>query len=157
MSTIAALSADSLGRLQELAAAVQSAQVKHRDAVAAVMTAQEVQRGTAALLASAEAAFRHACPVAFGLVPKNEGSNAVREWLRERCDLGNRMASTTTSDLYRDFTSWGAATQRLDCCPSQWSVTRFGRRLSDLGFYGRKDPRGNKLRVGITLIHGAAQ
>lgn len=144
------VSAD-LARLGLLAEEVKAAQEHRRRAGDDLLTAQERLRNATAQAEAAEARFREACPVAFGIAPVRANTHPVEDWLAQRCDVSDRLAATRSSHLYRDFIEWAVSTGMPQCEPARWPQTRFGRELADRGFASRKNGSGYALRVGISL------
>lgn len=71
----------------------------------------------------------------------------IRAWIADRCDTSDAGASTRSSELYADFTSWCLERRVGTIC----TTTAFGRALGDLSMTVRKDARGLRLRTGIRL------
>ncbi|KPH60372.1 hypothetical protein [Novosphingobium sp. ST904] len=140
-----------LTRLGLLAEEVKEAQENRRRAGDGLLAAQERLRNATAQVEAAEARFREACPVAFGIMPNRANTHPVEDWIAQRCDVSDRLAATRSTHLYRDFIEWAVATGLPQCEPARWPQTRFGRELTDRGFASRKNGGGYTLRVGIRL------
>lgn len=75
-------------------------------------------------------------------------ASPLGEWLDDQCDLSDRSAMTGTSVLHQDFKDW---CQRNDIDPERWTMTKFGRELTQRQLIGTKDARGTRVRKGIRL------
>jgi len=78
-------------------------------------------------------------------------SSPLGEWLAERCDTTDREARTGSKILLDDFRAWMERNDIEEEQRKKWTATKFGRDLSQRTFIGKKDGRGNKVRVGIRL------
>lgn len=78
-------------------------------------------------------------------------SSPLGEWLAERCETGDRDAQTPSKVLLDDFRAWMERNDIDEDARKKWTPTKFGRDLSQRTFIGKKDRRGNKVRVGIRL------
>lgn len=137
-------------RMMELAGAVKAAQDRKQEAYHNILRAQDEMQVAASALLEAEAEFQAIAPTLWGIAPPLTRNDAVGEWLRARCDLGSRLASTRSSVLFEDFLEW-VGTVGVHGNPKDWSPIKFGRQLSDRGFDSRKLNGGLKVRVGIRL------
>lgn len=77
--------------------------------------------------------------------------NPLSEWLDEECDLGDKDAQTGTSILHKAFKDWMERNEVEEDAIKKWNITKFGRDLGQRQIVGKKDRRGNKVRVGIRL------
>ncbi|MGF7152496.1 DNA primase family protein [Novosphingobium gossypii] len=78
-------------------------------------------------------------------------SSPLGEWLGERCETNDREAQTSSKVLLEDFRAWMERNDIDEDTRKKWTPTKFGRDLSQRTFIGKKDGRGNKVRVGIRL------
>ncbi|MFC0684640.1 DNA primase family protein [Novosphingobium clariflavum] len=78
-------------------------------------------------------------------------SSPLGEWLAERCETGDREAQTLSKALLEDFRAWMERNDVDEDQRKKWTTTKFGRDLSQRTFIGKKDRRGNKVRIGIRL------
>jgi putative DNA primase/helicase len=78
-------------------------------------------------------------------------SSPLGEWISERCETGDRDAQTPSKVLLEDFRAWMERNDIDEDARKKWTPTKFGRDLSQRTFIGKKDRRGNKVRVGIRL------
>ncbi|PNU02499.1 hypothetical protein [Novosphingobium guangzhouense] len=140
-----------VSQLATLADSVKIAQSTYQSALADLHRAQDRVREAAETLAAAQTRFQDACPVAFGLAPANIGGNPVDDWLSARCTATDRLAKSRASNLYRDFIEWCAASGHAEPHTGRWHQTRFGRELTERGFFSRKDSEGFTVRVGLRL------
>ncbi|NKI99602.1 phage/plasmid primase, P4 family [Novosphingobium sp. SG707] len=79
--------------------------------------------------------------------------NPLGEWLEERCDITNSDAVTPSKLLMDDFKAWMEKNEVEEDTIKKWNATRFGRELGQRQIVGKKDRRGNKVRVGIRLLN----
>ncbi len=139
-----------LVRMAELAGAVTAAQERKQEAYRGILRAQDEMQLAATALLEAEAEFQAIAPTLWGIAPPLTPNDAVGEWLRDRCDLSSRLASTRSATLFEDFREW-VGTVGVHGSPKHLSPIKFGRQLSDRGFESRKLNGGLKVRVGIRL------
>lgn len=78
-------------------------------------------------------------------------SSPLGEWIDARCDISDRSAETSAKVLLEDFKRWMENNDFEEEQRKKWNATRFGRDLSQRQIIGKKDRRGNKVRVGIKL------
>lgn len=77
--------------------------------------------------------------------------NPLGEWMDERCDLTDREATSPSKALFDDFKAWMESNEIEEDAIKKWNSTRFGRELGQRQIIGKKDRRGNKVRVGVRL------
>lgn len=77
--------------------------------------------------------------------------NPLGEWLDEECDVSDRDAVTGSTALHKAFKAWMERNEVEEDTIKLWNLTKFGRELGQRQIVGKKDRRGNKVRVGIRL------
>lgn len=78
-------------------------------------------------------------------------SSSLGEWIDDRCDLSDPAAETGSTLLLQDFKAWMERNDIEEEARKKWNATKFGRDLSQRQIIGKKDGRGNKVRLGIRL------
>lgn len=79
------------------------------------------------------------------------GQSPVTDWIFENCDTGDPEFSCSSKVLLDDFKEWMAANDIGEETIKKWNATKFGRELTQKQIIGKKDGRGNMLRLGIRL------
>jgi putative DNA primase/helicase len=77
--------------------------------------------------------------------------NPLGEWLEEECDLTDRNAVTGSTALIQAFKAWMERNEIDEDERKRWNATKFGVELGQRQVIGKKDRRGNKVRLGIKL------
>ncbi len=77
--------------------------------------------------------------------------NPLGEWLAEECDLSDRDVTTGATPLWEAFKAWMERAEVEEEARKKWTVTRFGKELTNRQIVGTKDRRGIRIRRGIRL------